>query len=257
MLTISCVLRAFLGGVLRLLQQTFKRAIYQALPAFMKHTRLFLLTSIIICTPAARAQTDAPAVSIAAVPTASATPSDRLDAIEKRLALIDKKFALLAATDEGDLNNSGQVFESPGLLLTQAEHAITKEKKLEKAYRYLTAIHALYPQSPEDSKAYAYAAGIFKRQYFRTRHTEPDSVWLKTEPVFLFHWLATFFSENRFPQKEVEDLLIGMPMSFLEEFNAYLSLNPRLSPWMIAAEEDNGRIEGIRASNPAALKPTK
>jgi hypothetical protein len=89
------------------------------------------------------------------------------------------------------------------------------------------------------------AAGIFKRQYFASRYTAPDSVWLQAEPAFLFHWLSGYFAEESAPENELKALLLGMPLSFFKEFERHQQRIASLRTWNVSVTDDNGFIDTI------------
>jgi len=133
----------------------------------------------------------------------------------------------------------------PSLLREQADAALEKDD-LELAYRYLALIETLHPDSAESRELFPVAAKLFKRAYFRNRIAHPNSVWLTSEPVFMFQWLATFFEdEGDFPKQQVATLFIGMPLTFYDDFASFAKTRPSLSRWQMRAKEDDGRIEAI------------
>lgn len=119
---------------------------------------------------------------------------------------------------------------------------------LEGAYRTLARIRTDHPGSPEAREVFPAAARIFEREWWRRRHREPESSWLTKEPVFLFGWLASFYGDDAFPQREAEFLLVGMPVGFLREFQAFAAGRPQLARWTLTAEDDNGVVESIAAA---------
>ena len=140
-----------------------------------------------------------------------------------------------------------EVLAKPSLLREQADAALEHDD-LELAYRYLALIETLHPASPESRELFPAAAKLFKRAYFRNRIAHPNSLWLTSEPVFMFQWLATFFQDEKdFPEQQVATLFIGMPLTFYDEFAAYAKDRPTLSRWQIRAKEDDGKIESITA----------
>lgn len=210
----------------------------------MKHplTRLFLL-AVISC---GIAPLSASQVSLSANPPVEA----RVDALEKRLEAIERKFRLLCDAPEpvpsGGTNSSG-AFGSASQLLAQARLTLEKKESPERAYRYLATLRALYPGSPEDREAFALATGLYKHLYYQNRLREPQGIWTTVESVFMFQWLTTFFPESQgeFPMEQAQLLLVGTPGNFLRDFEAFGANNPKLRRWRIQAERDNGIIQAI------------
>jgi hypothetical protein len=98
------------------------------------------------------------------------------------------------------------------------------------------------------------AATLFQKAYFKHRYTQPNSVWLTSEPVFMFQWLARFYGETS-PQPQAMQLFVGMPYGIFREFTDYAAKHPELSGWALKAEKDNGiigAITAVRAGPPAS-----
>jgi hypothetical protein len=138
-----------------------------------------------------------------------------------------------------------QAFAKPTLLREQADAAL-EDGDLALAYRYLALIETLHPGSPESHELFPAAAKLFKRIYLRERIARPDSIWMTSEPIFMFHWLVAFFSDDgEFPKQQVATLFIGMPLTFFDDFMVFAKPRPQLARWQIRAKEDDGRIESI------------
>ena len=134
----------------------------------------------------------------------------------------------------------GEVLAKPSLLREQADAALA-DGNLELAYRYLALIETLHPDSAESRELFPAAAKLFKQAFFRNRISHPDSIWLTSEPVFMFQWLAIFFQgEGDFPEQQVATLFVGMPLSFYDDFAAFAKQRPALSRWQMRAKEDDG-----------------
>ena len=148
-----------------------------------------------------------------------------------------------------------EVLASPALLREQADAALAKDDP-ELAYRYLALIEQLHPESPESRELYPAAAKLFKRSYFRNRVGKPDSGWTTAEPAVMFHWLSGFFRDAKeFPQREVDELFLGMPVTLYDEWQVYAKERPKyFSRWETRVTDDDGRIESVIAT-PAPTGP--
>jgi hypothetical protein len=179
-----------------------------------------------------------------------ASADERLAALEKRLALLDRKLGLLAAPDERALADVSAVFADPARLLAEARHAIEQQRDLARAYRLLGALHALHPGSAPERDAFLLAARLHSRLYFLNRHAGPDSIWGQAEPLFMFQWLATLAARepSATPQKEAEALLLGMPVSFFQQFATYAEKSPALARWSFQFTKDNGLVESLEVT---------
>jgi hypothetical protein len=60
-------------------------------------------------------------------------------------------------------------------------------------------------------------------------------------------WLGSFYADAAFPQREAEFLLVGMPVGFLRDFEAFAAARPELARWAVTAEDDNGIVESLSA----------
>lgn len=205
--------------------------------------RLLLSLVAVIALPAGASAAEAETDELGAL-------RERVAALEARLDLVDRKFRLLAADDVSALLASGEVLGDPALLVDQADAALARED-WPLAYRYLALIHTLHPESEENDAMYPVAARLFRRNWFRSRYTAPQSVWHTSEPVFMFQWLAEYFPEQAdgsFPQKRAEQLLVGMPYRFAGYWDDYARSRPKLARWKITASEDNGIIDALTAA---------
>ena len=169
----------------------------------------------------------------------------RLAVAEARLDLIDRKFALLGAKDEAELLGAGAAFGDPEMLKHLAQQEID-QSRWELGYRYLASLRALHPEASLDSEVFRNAAILFRRAYFRNRLVKPESVWLTSEPAFLFHWLEGF-SDGAFPQEQASYLLTRMPVDFLRRYEAWAQGRPKLGAWTLRFEKDNGIVQSIEA----------
>jgi hypothetical protein len=144
---------------------------------------------------------------------------------------------------------SDAVLASPALLREQADAALAKNNP-ELAYRYLALVEQLHPKSTEARELYPAAAQLFQRAYFRNRVGSPDSVWTTAEPAFMFHWLSEFFRDAKaFPQREVDLLFLGMPVTLYDEFLVYAKGRPKyFGRWETRVTDDNGRIQSFIAT---------
>lgn len=181
----------------------------------------------------------------------------QLARIESRLELIERKFAMLSAKSEQELNGVSSVLSDPKLLLQQADYALKVEKSLTRAYRYLAILHAMHPSSAEDKAAFFIAASIFQKLYFQNRYSSPNSAWTTVEPVFMFQWVSSFFSveTSSFPKSEVEMLVVGVPVEMLRLYEKFSASNPSMARWKLHFTDDNGVVESITPI-PANAKQT-
>jgi len=145
--------------------------------------------------------------------------------------------------------SSQEVLGSPALLREQADAALASDDS-ELAYRYLALIETLHPESAESRELLPAAAKLFKRAYLRNRIAKPDSVWTRSEPAFMFHWLSGFFRDpEKFPQAQVDDLFLGMPVTLYDEFRDYAKSRPKyFGRWEMRVTDDNGRIQSVIAT---------
>jgi len=149
-----------------------------------------------------------------------------------------------AAARARGVEASCKVLGRPALLVEQA-HAALARGDLETAYHHLALVHALHPDSAESREVFRLAARCFVESHFRHR-TEPGSIWVSSEPVFMYRWLEQFFLDaEEFPQAQVEALFIGMHYGMFRDFLAHARSRKELSRWVIVARDDNGIIHSV------------
>jgi hypothetical protein len=139
-----------------------------------------------------------------------------------------------------------EILDDPQLLREQAKAALEDEEP-ERAFRYLSLIVLLHPDSPESKELYPDAATLYRRAYFRNRVGNSNSPWFNYEHALMYFWLSRFFeSPDRFPQEQVDLLFLGMPHGFFQEFAAYAEARPRLfQRWGFQASFDDGKVESV------------
>ena len=142
----------------------------------------------------------------------------------------------------------------PDQLQALAE-AASAEQNWELAYRYLALIHILHPDSEKNRELFPAAATLYRRSWAPHR-TELDSIWTTSEPLFVYAWLAGFFSDGReFPQAQMDVLFVGTSYSLFRNFVRYANDRPKISRWAISAEDENGivtKVTGSPATPPGA-----
>jgi hypothetical protein len=156
--------------------------------------------------------------------------------------------ALLAI---GALAGCATLSSSPAGALGDAEQlkamgeAETAKENWELAYRYISLIHILHPDSPQNREVFPLAAHLYRKSWAPHR-TELDSVWTTSEPLFLFAWLAGFFQDaNEFPQPQMDALFLGNNYQLFRDFLAYAANRPYIAQWKITAEKNNGIVESV------------
>ncbi len=179
---------------------------------------------------------------------AAAQLEERLGAVEGRLGLIERKLELLGAGSEAELLGGDELLGDPAKLLERAE-AAQAAGDLQLAYRYLTLIHSMHPESPEDADAFPRAVRIFKAFYARTRYPAPQSVWQYSEPSFIFQWLGQYYEPGRFPQEQVDLVFVGMPVSLFDDFVAFGRHRPPFRGWKPEKEDDDGLVTSVSADS--------
>jgi len=170
---------------------------------------------------------------------------ERLDTVEKELALIRHKFRVLAAEDEAEVLGR-ELLDSPRWLFDAALQQESTVEGLERAYRYFALVRQLHPESPEARDAFLYAARIHRFLFRAHRVRDPHSPWVVSEPTFMIHWLADFFEPGRFPDTEVNVFAWKLPMSTYRKLEDYAKTHPEMRKWRLEVEEDNGRVEVVR-----------
>jgi hypothetical protein len=174
----------------------------------------------------------------------------RLEAIERRQALADRKLRLLAAESEAELVCGVDLFREPRLLLEQAKLALGREEE-ELAYRFLALLQALHPDSPEAADSFLTATALFRSAYFRNRLVDERSIWVLSEPYFLYQWLARHWGDED-PREKLEALFLGMPFNVFDNFRTFASRHPNIVHWRFEATKDNGIVQTITVEPPAA-----
>jgi hypothetical protein len=169
---------------------------------------------------------------------------ERLNSVEKKLALIQRKFRLLASENEAEALG-GELFENPRWLFEAALQEESTIDGLERAYRYFALVAQLHPDSPEAKKSFLYAARIHRYLYRVHRVDDPHSIWVTSEPAFMIQWLSTFFEPGVFPDTEINVLAWKLPLGFYDQLQAYAKTHPEMRKWRLVVEEDNGKIEKI------------
>jgi hypothetical protein len=134
----------------------------------------------------------------------------------------------------------------PRTLLDEAKTAIDQHDQ-KAAYLLLKQIATEFPDSSESLEAFPMAADCLKALYFKNRLSDPASVWVTSEPDFMFEWLARYFSDG-FPEEAANTLLAGFPGSVFRRFEEFAKTRPQLSQWAIQAHDDNGIVQSVTAS---------
>jgi len=128
-------------------------------------------------------------------------------------------------------------------LFSEARAAFTQED-YETAYRHAKQLDAQYPKSAEKDDAFSIAAQSLKVLYYRDQFTQPDSVWVASEPQFMFAWVASY-SQGDFPTDAANALLAGLPYGVFHRFQAFARTHPDLSQWSLRAKDDNGIVHSV------------
>jgi hypothetical protein len=189
-----------------------------------------------------------PIASPTADPAAQATDpaalAERLAAVEKDVALIQRKLRMLGAENEADALGA-ELLSSPRWLYEAALQQDATVEGVERAYRYLALIRQLHPESPEAREAFVPAARFHRFLYRAHRVRDLHSSWIVTEPIFMIHWVSSFFEPGVFPEEELDVLMWKMPMSFYRQLEGYAKTHPEMRKWRLEVEEDNGVVEKI------------
>ena len=146
---------------------------------------------------------------------------------------------------------SDELLSRPDLLLERGRAAFTAQNN-ELAYRYFALVHQLHPKSKEDEKAFEYAMTVYRIFYVANRYRHPDSIWITSEPTFLFQWFETFVSDKDFPKLQAQFLLQGGTYTFAQLFLEHAEHRPKLAAWRIEVDADDGYVTAIRASRAGA-----
>jgi hypothetical protein len=135
----------------------------------------------------------------------------------------------------------------PDQLQALAE-AASADQNWELAYRYLALIHILHPESEKNRELFPAAATLYRRSWAPHR-AELDSIWTTSEPLFMYAWLAGFFSDRgEFPQEQMNALFFGTSYSLFRNFMQYAKDRPHISQWVITAHDENGIVDQISGS---------
>lgn len=132
--------------------------------------------------------------------------------------------------------------------------AAVDAKDLPTAYERLKQIEVRYPGSDESRNAFPKAAALLRALYFKNRSTDPNSIWVTSEPQFMFGWLATYFREGS-PEAAANAFFVGFPVGTLRDFEAFGKDRPEVAPWRIRAQDDNGIIESVTTERIATSAP--
>jgi len=141
-------------------------------------------------------------------------------------------------------NPTDEILRQPALLKQHGD-AARAANDLHLAYRYYALVHLLHPESEEDAEVFPWAVAIFKYFYNRNREVDPQSIWLNSEPLFVFEWLEGFYGDD-FPEREVMILLGRLPHPFAMRYIEFARQRPASAGWMIELEDDNGEIVAVR-----------
>lgn len=168
------------------------------------------------------------------------------------LLLVALGCASAASAPPGTQPGSDAVLASPTLLRERYQAAFER-RDVSLAYAYLSLVHMLHPESPEDRVLFPMAAKLFKENFYLNRGKHPGSVWALSEPVFMIQWILEIEEHSEtFPQEEFVYLFRAMPLDFYELFESYAKPRGVFRRWDIQVTNDNGRIESIRATPVAA-----
>lgn len=140
----------------------------------------------------------------------------------------------------------------PATLLDDAKAAMAKNDPVT-AYGLLKRIATEYPDRPESREAFPLAADCLKALYYAHRVPDPESVWVTSEPEFMFHWLARYFN-GAFPEQEANALFAGLSYEVFARFLHFAKSDPKLSRWKLTAEDDNGIVYAV-SGTPAPAGP--
>jgi len=110
-------------------------------------------------------------------------------------------------------------------------------------------IHILHPQSEQNRGAFPLAARSYRKSWAPHR-TELDSIWTTSEPLFLFAWLAGFFSDRQeFPQEQMEALFLGMNYGLFRDFLA----KGKIASFDVMRCESDGRSSALAHGTAAII----
>lgn len=149
-----------------------------------------------------------------------------------------------AAAQARGIQVSCDVLRDPGRLVEEARAAYDVGDYV-KGYQEFALIHELHPESPENRQVFRLAARLFVG-FVRLHRIEPKSIWLTSEPRFMFGWFEQFVREGKdFPQEQATALFRGLDYGMFREYLAFAKTRPDLSAWQISVEKDDGIIEAV------------
>jgi len=213
------------------------------------HPRAGLALAVSLLAAAPAPADEAPAPAAEAQPAADAPApmpgmEERLNTVEKQLALIERKLRMLGAENEADALG-GELLSNPRWLYEAALQQDASLEGVERAYRYLALIRQLHPASPEAREAFIPAARFHRLLFRAYRVRDLHASWIVTEPIFMIHWLGDFFEPGVFPDEPINVLAWKLPMSFYDTLADYAKGHPEMRKWELVVEEDNGLVEKI------------
>jgi hypothetical protein len=153
--------------------------------------------------------------------------------------------ALAAAHERTRCESDPAVLGSPARLRELGERQLAA-RDLPRSYCYFALLRTLHPERAETAEAFETAAVIAKTLFLRVRYAEPQSMWLTSEPEFLFAWFEDLCASGAFPQQAAEALLRGLPRPLADRLNAHLAASPARVGWRVEVRDDNGLIDQVR-----------
>ena len=142
------------------------------------------------------------------------------------------------------VQTSCTVLRRPDRLIELCDAALGN-RDFETAFAWLALVRTLYPGSAESRDVFPTAARVFQKAHLAHR-TEPGSIWITSEPRFMFDWLASFFEDGApFPQSQADAFFLGMHYGMFRDFLAWAQQRPDLARWQLVAEKDNGWIFSV------------
>jgi hypothetical protein len=127
-------------------------------------------------------------------------------------------------------------------------------RDFETAYWRAKQLETEHPDSPDSYQAFVIACGSLKLLHHRHRYAQPDSVWVTSEPEYLFGWLAKYL-DSEAASEAANVLFVGLPFQVFRDFQAYARSHPELAPIVLRAEDDNGIIQNVTIDRLAAREP--
>ena len=156
-----------------------------------------------------------------------------------------ERASLAAAHERTRCESDAGVLASPLRLLELGDRSLAR-RELSRAYCYYALLRTLHPRHAETRAAFEGAAVIAKTMFLRVRYADAQSIWLTSEPEFLFAWFEDLCANGAFPQQAAEALLRGMPRPHGDRLNAYLAASPARIGWRVEVADDNGLIDEVR-----------